>query len=57
MAADERAARGARAAIVLQRFILVAVLVAVWWLFSLATPPYVLPSPLRVWERIVQLSM
>jgi NitT/TauT family transport system permease protein len=46
----------AAVAIVLQRCALAAFIIAVWWLFSLATPPYVLPSPARVCARIVELS-
>jgi NitT/TauT family transport system permease protein len=48
--------RSSALSIVSQRLALVALLVAVWWLASLATPPYILPSPPRVWARIVQLS-
>jgi NitT/TauT family transport system permease protein len=54
--ADETAARSASATIVPQRCALVALLVGVWWLASLATAPYVLPSPVNVWARIVQLT-
>jgi NitT/TauT family transport system permease protein len=42
--------------VILQRFALLALLVGVWWLVSLAVPPYVLPNPVRVWQRLVQLS-
>src|SRR5258705_1997845 len=52
----EQGSGSATAMIVLQRCALVVLLIGVWWLFSLATPPYVLPSPVRVWARIVQLS-
>jgi NitT/TauT family transport system permease protein len=54
--AEEAAPGGARVSVFLQRCALVALLIGVWWLFSLATPPYVLPTPPRVWDRIVQLS-
>lgn len=41
---------------VLLRCALALLLLGGWWLGSLATPVYVLPSPQRVFERIVQLS-
>jgi NitT/TauT family transport system permease protein len=41
---------------VLQRCALVALLLAVWWVGSLASPVYVLPSPGRVFWRIGQLA-
>jgi NitT/TauT family transport system permease protein len=43
-------------AVVLQRSALLLLLIALWWLASLATPPYILPNPLRVAERVVQLT-
>jgi NitT/TauT family transport system permease protein len=50
-------ARGSvRFPVVLQRLALAGLLLAVWWLVSLTTQPYILPRPDRVWERIVQLS-
>jgi NitT/TauT family transport system permease protein len=39
-----------------QRLALALLLLAVWWLASLAVPPYVLPRPDRVFARIVQLT-
>jgi NitT/TauT family transport system permease protein len=39
-----------------QRLALALLLLAIWWLVSLAVPPYVLPRPDRVFARIVQLS-
>jgi NitT/TauT family transport system permease protein len=56
MSADEKQLHAAAVALVFQRCALAALIIAVWWLFSLATPPYVLPSPARVWARIVELS-
>ena len=41
-------ARSGRATLVLQRCALALLLLAAWWLGSLATPVYVLPSPERV---------
>ena len=48
--------RSVRVPVVLQRLALAFLLLAVWWLLSLTTQPYILPRPDRVWERIVQLS-
>jgi NitT/TauT family transport system permease protein len=45
-----------RGTVVLQRCALALLLLAAWWLGSLATPVYVLPSPERVFARIVQLT-
>jgi NitT/TauT family transport system permease protein len=50
------AARPARVPVVVQRLALALLLLALWWLISLAVPPYVLPRPERVFTRIVQLS-
>ena len=47
---------GFRVPVVLQRLALAGLLLAVWWLLSLTTQPYILPRPDRVWDRIVQLS-
>ncbi len=44
-----------RIPVVIQRLVLAVVLIAIWWLVSLATPPYVLPRPEPVFRRIVQL--
>lgn len=41
---------------ILLRCALALLLLAAWWLGSLATPVYVLPSPQRVFDRIVQLT-
>lgn len=41
---------------ILLRCALALLLLGAWWLGSLATPVYVLPSPQRVFDRIVQLS-
>jgi ABC-type nitrate/sulfonate/bicarbonate transport system permease component len=48
--------RSGRVTVVLQRCALALLLLAAWWLGSLATPVYVLPSPERVFQRIVQLT-
>src|SRR5919198_4128877 len=52
----ERGAVLQRGRVLLQRSALVLLLVLLWWLMSLATPVYVLPSPARVFDRLVQLS-
>jgi NitT/TauT family transport system permease protein len=49
-------ARPVRVPVFAQRLALAAILVALWWLVSLATPPYVLPRPERVFARVVQLT-
>jgi NitT/TauT family transport system permease protein len=53
------AERGAfdRGRVLLQRCALVLLLVGLWWLLSLTTPVYVLPSPARVFDRLVQLTV
>jgi NitT/TauT family transport system permease protein len=48
--------RSGRLTVVLQRCALALLLLAAWWLGSLATPVYVLPSPERVFQRILQLT-
>jgi NitT/TauT family transport system permease protein len=48
--------RSGRVPVVLQRCALALLLLVAWWLGSLATPVYVLPSPERVFARIVQLT-
>jgi NitT/TauT family transport system permease protein len=47
---------GARLSAALQRLALALFVLVVWWAASMATPVYVLPSPARVFGRIVQLS-
>jgi NitT/TauT family transport system permease protein len=49
-------ARSGRLTVVLQRCALALLLLAIWWAASLATPVYVLPSPQRVFARVVQLT-
>lgn len=46
--------RGLRSA--MQRLALAALIVLAWWAASLTTPVYVLPTPSRVFHRIVELS-
>jgi NitT/TauT family transport system permease protein len=40
----------------LQRLALLALIVLVWWVASLSAPVYVLPTPTRVLQRIVDLT-
>ena len=56
MSAVGQPAASPRGALILKRCALGFGLLAVWWLVSLATPPYVLPAPERVFARVVQLS-
>ncbi len=53
---SDAVAGSGRLSVVLQRCALALLLLAVWWLGSRAAPVYVLPSPERVFDRIVQLS-
>jgi NitT/TauT family transport system permease protein len=48
--------RGWRQSVILQRCALAVLIVAAWWLVSLAFPPYILPGPPRVYARLVQLT-
>src|SRR5882672_6123897 len=52
----DAASRPTRVPLLVQRLALALSLLAIWWLVSLAVPPYVLPRPERVFARIVQLS-
>ncbi|HYW59536.1 MAG TPA: ABC transporter permease [Xanthobacteraceae bacterium] len=53
---DVAPTRTGRVAVILQRCALALLLLVAWWLGSLATPVYVLPSPERVLARVVQLT-
>jgi NitT/TauT family transport system permease protein len=48
--------RRGRVPVIVQRIVLALLLLGVWWLISLATPVYVLPSPERVFARTVELA-
>lgn len=39
-----------------QRLVLVASLIGIWWLFSLSVPHYVLPGPARVWQALTLIA-
>ena len=39
-----------------QRILLVAALIAIWWLGSLSVPHYILPGPGRVWDALKLIS-
>ena len=40
----------------LQRLVLVALFIGVWWLFSLSVPHYILPGPARVWQALTLIA-
>src|SRR5262249_61371215 len=40
----------------LQRLALLVLIVLVWWVASLSAPVYILPTPARVLQRIIDLS-
>ena len=40
----------------LQRLVLVALLIGIWWLFSLSVPHYILPGPARVWQALTLIA-
>jgi len=46
------APRRLRLDLIVHRLVLVAVIVGIWWLFSLSVPHYILPGPTRVWEAL-----
>lgn len=46
------APRRLRLDLLIQRLLLVALIVGIWWLFSLSVPHYILPGPGRVWEAL-----
>jgi NitT/TauT family transport system permease protein len=46
------ASRGLRLDLLVQRIVLVAVLLGIWWLLSLSVPHYILPGPPRVWQAL-----
>jgi NitT/TauT family transport system permease protein len=41
-----------RFGLVIERLLLVAVFIGLWWTFSLSMPHYILPGPARVWEAL-----
>jgi NitT/TauT family transport system permease protein len=42
--------------LLLQRVVLVASLIGIWWLFSLSVPHYILPGPPRVWQALTLIA-
>ena len=44
-----------RLRIFLQRLALLALLIGLWWIAGIASPPYIFPRPDRVFERILEL--
>ena len=49
-------ARKLRLDLVVQRLVLVAAAVVLWWLSSLSMPHYILPGPARVWDALRLIS-
>ena len=49
-------ARKLRLDLVVQRLVLVAAAVVLWWLSSLSMPHYILPGPGRVWDALRLIS-
>jgi NitT/TauT family transport system permease protein len=45
-------ARAPRLTLVIERLLLVAVFVGLWWICALSVPHYILPGPQRVWEAL-----
>src|SRR5882672_3019616 len=45
-----------RVDLVVQRFLLVVVIVAIWWLVSLPLPHFIMPGPPRVMQALAALS-
>lgn len=45
------ASRGLRLDLLVQRIVLVAVLLGIWWLLSLSVPHYILPARLGFGKR------
>ncbi len=45
-----------RSRIVLQRIALLGLLLGLWWIAGLTSPPYIFPRPDRVFERVVELA-
>jgi NitT/TauT family transport system permease protein len=39
-----------------QRLVLIALLIGIWWLFSLSVPHYILPGPPRVWQALTLIA-
>jgi NitT/TauT family transport system permease protein len=50
------ASRTLRVDLIAQRLILIALIVGVWWIFSLSMPHYILPGPQRVWDALHRIS-
>jgi NitT/TauT family transport system permease protein len=46
------ASRRLRLDLIVQRLLLVALIVGIWWIFSLSVPHYILPGPGRVWQAL-----
>lgn len=57
---DSASIRGAsrvlRLDLVAQRLMLIALIIGIWWIFSLSMPHYILPGPPRVWDALQRIS-
>ena len=49
-------ARAWRLDLVVQRAVLAAAIIGIWWLISLTLPHYILPGPPRVWASLTLIS-
>ena len=49
-------ARAWRLDLVVQRAVLAAAIIGIWWLISLTLPHYILPGPPRVWSSLTLIS-
>jgi NitT/TauT family transport system permease protein len=50
------ASRILRLDLVAQRLMLIALIIGIWWIFSLSMPHYILPGPQRVWDALQRIS-
>jgi NitT/TauT family transport system permease protein len=43
--------------LILQRLVLAAAIIGIWWVISLSVPHFILPGPARVWEALRAISV
>ena len=48
--------RAPRFGVIIERLLLAAVFVGLWWAFSLSMPHYILPGPPRVWSALTLIA-
>jgi NitT/TauT family transport system permease protein len=48
--------RTVRLDLIVQRMVLVALIIGLWWIFSLSLPHYILPGPRRVWDALQRIA-